>query len=154
VEFVELKGDRLNLGSLTVTWKAVQHPGSCVSYRFDSDGKSLVFSTDTELRAADFVKTSENRKYFEAVDVLVMDAQYTLGEVIERADWGHSSASLAVDFAFEFQAKSLFLFHHEPSNSDAKIEEIGRLAQWYADHKNAGTLKVSLAREGRSEAIR
>ncbi|MEI8092904.1 MAG: MBL fold metallo-hydrolase [Spirochaetales bacterium] len=153
VEFSELKGSRVTLGSLIVTWKTVQHPGSCVSYRFDADDRALVFSTDTELRAADFVKTGENNKFYEAVDVLVMDAQYTLGEAIEKADWGHSSASLAVDFAVEFHVRCLYLFHHEPSNSDAKIEEIGRLAQWYADHKKAGHLEVKLAREGRSQVI-
>jgi len=151
--FVEL-GDRpMELAGTKISWKTVHHPGGCVSYRFDRKGKSLIFSTDTELRVADFVRSESNKVFYQGTDILIMDAQYTLDEAIDRPDWGHSSSSLAVDFALDFKVKTLYLFHHEPNHDDAKIEEIGRLAQWYADHKNPGSLQVLVAREGREEFL-
>jgi phosphoribosyl 1,2-cyclic phosphodiesterase len=153
LEFVELGYQPLVWGSFSLSWKTVNHPGSCVCYRFEHESKTLVFSTDTELRTADFVKTPETLAFYHKLDVLIMDAQYTLGESIEKADWGHSSSGLAVDFALDFQVKTLYLFHHEPTNGDSRIEEIGRLAQWYSDHKKSGELLVRLAREGRWETL-
>ncbi len=147
--FVELDEGPLVIAGTQVRWRSVNHPGSCVCYRFERDGKSLIFSTDTELRVVDFDKSPENLLFYDEVDVLVMDAQYTLDEAIERPDWGHSSSGLAVEFALDFHAKTLYLFHHEPNHDDSRIEEIGRLAQWYADHKRPGGLKVLVAREGR-----
>jgi len=53
-----------------------------------------------------------------------------------------------------FGLRTLYLFHHEPNHDDGKIEEIGRLAQWYADHKRPGVLEVLIAREGREEEVK
>lgn len=152
MRFVELD-QPVVVGGTRVSWQRVNHPGSCYAYRFERSGHSLVFSTDTELRLEDFERTPENLAFYGNADVLVLDAQYTLGEAIERTDWGHSSASHAVDFALDFAAKTLYLFHHEPNHDDAKVEEIGRLAQWYADHKCPGSLLVHVAREGREGSL-
>jgi len=153
LNFVTLGTEPVVVGGTTVSWKAVNHPGGCWSYRFDREGKSFVFSTDTELRVQDFELTDENTQFFGGADVLVLDAQYTLDEAIERPDWGHSSSSMAVEFSLAFGVKKLYLFHHEPNHDDGKIEEIGRLAQWYADHKRPGVLEVVVAREGREESV-
>jgi phosphoribosyl 1,2-cyclic phosphodiesterase len=154
LSFVTLGTEPLVVGGTKVEWKAVNHPGGCWSYRFERAGKTLVFSTDTELRVEDFERTDANLAFFGGTDVLVLDAQYTLDEAIERPDWGHSSSSMAVEFSLAFGVKTLYLFHHEPNHDDAKIEEIGRLAQWYADHKRPGVLEVVVAREGREERVR
>jgi phosphoribosyl 1,2-cyclic phosphodiesterase len=153
IRFVELGTEPVTIGETTVRWKAVYHPGTCHGYRFDRQGRSLVFSTDTELRSDDFARTEANREFFGGADALILDSQYTLAEALERPDWGHSSSSLAVDFALDFGAKRLYLFHHEPAHDDAKVEEIRRLAQWYADHRNPGALKVLVAREGREGVL-
>ena len=148
MEFVELDGDTRIVAGTKVRWKSVNHPGNCHAYRFDRQGHSLVFSTDTELRVQDFGDQAANRWFFGTVETLVFDAQYTLGEALERSDWGHTSSGMAVDFALDFGVGTLYLFHHEPDHDDATLEEIARLAQWYADHKRPGALKVKLAREG------
>jgi len=154
LNFIELDEQPLLVAGTRVGWKPVNHPGGCFSYRFEREGHSLVFSTDTELRVEDFVRSEANRSFYGETNVLIMDAQYTLDEAIERPDWGNSSSSMAVDFALDFGVKKLYLFHHEPTHDDAKIEEIGRLAQWYADHKSPGSLEVLVAREGREEESR
>lgn len=151
VDFRELSGKSITIGGTKVRWKGVNHPGTCTSYRFDRRGRSFIFSTDTELRVEDFSRTEENVAFYQGADTLVLDAQYTLHEAIDKSDWGHSSSSLAVDFALDFEVRTLYLFHHEPNHDDDKVEEIGRLAQWYADHKRPGVLRVLVAREGKEE---
>ena len=62
--------------------------------------------------------------FFQDADAIILDAQYTLGEAFEKYDWGHSSYSMAVDFAIEFGIKDLYLFHHEPLYDDKKMSSI------------------------------
>jgi ribonuclease BN (tRNA processing enzyme) len=122
-----------------------------MSYKVTETGRSFIYSTDTELTEKDFHRTPRNVEYFQGADAIVLDAQYTLGEAIEKYNWGHSSYSLAVEFAREFEIKQLFLYHHEPLNTDSDMEGILRSAQWFdrrLDHKGHGTLDIDLAREG------
>jgi len=77
----------------------------------------------------------------------VMDSQYTLGEAIEKYDWGHSSYSLAVDFASEWKIPKLVLFHHEPKYDDKKIYKILNSAKWYEKHIENSNLEIYLAKE-------
>lgn len=148
VEFVTLTGKQRKIGGATVTWRDTNHPGGCTSYRVQEDGRAVVFSTDTELTERDFEKTPENGRYYQDTDVVVMDAQYTLGEAIEKYDWGHSSYSLAVDFASAWGIKHLVLFHHEPLYGDSKMYGILKSAEWYAGRLMGDGVRISLAREG------
>ena len=126
----------------------MNHPGGCYSYAIEESGIRAIYSTDTELREEDFRRTPENMAYFQGADILVLDTQYTLGEAIEKYNWGHSSFSLASDFAATWGIKRLVLFHHEPSNSDLKVESIFKSASWYIDHLESKGIEVFLAREG------
>lgn len=153
VSFVELDSLPRTIGGTEVSWKRVNHPGVCVCYRFARHGRRLIFSTDTELRSQDFDREPSNLDFFSGVDTLILDAQYTLDEAVERSRWGHTSTGLAVDFALDFGAKTLFLFHHEPEHDDSQIAQMGRAAQWYADHRSPGALKVAVAVEGVREVV-
>jgi phosphoribosyl 1,2-cyclic phosphodiesterase len=55
-EFVELSSGPLQIGETMISWKAVNHPGGCFSYRFEENNKVVIFSTDTELTTKDFEK--------------------------------------------------------------------------------------------------
>jgi len=147
-EFVTLGGSPVRVGTSTVAYRPMRHPGGCHSYRVEAEGLKIVYSTDTELDAADFVKTPENGRYFRGLDALIIDTQYTLDEAIEKNNWGHSSFSLASDFAVTWGIKRLVLFHHEPTYSDRKIDLLFRNATSYLDHLGAGGTEVILAREG------
>lgn len=146
--FHELTGNPLRFGGMEVSYRPVYHPQGCTAYRFSENGRSCVFSTDTELRTSDFIKTPDNLKFYDHLDILILDAQYTLGESIDKTNWGHSSYSMAVDFALEYNISKLFLFHHEPNYSDASLEDIQRLADWYLQHNGHEGLEIELAREG------
>lgn len=146
--YYRLKERQLELGSATIQWRPVKHPGGCISYKFTENGKSFIFSTDTELTEKDFRKTEENIKFYGNCDILVLDSQYTLEEAIEKYDWGHSSYSLAVDFAAEWRIPTLVLFHHEPKYNDKKVFGIQKSARWYSRHLENSPQNIYLAREG------
>lgn len=147
-EFRVLTGEPVRLGNVEVSYRLMNHPGGCYSYTVTEDGVKTIYSTDTELREEDFRRTPENAAFFQDADLLIIDTQYTLGEAIEKYNWGHSSFSLAADFASTWNIKRLVLFHHEPFYSDRKIDGILKNASWYSDHLQSSGIEVYLAREG------
>jgi len=143
-----LKGSSLEIGGAKISYRKMKHPGSSTAYKVTENGKTMIFSTDTELMEEDFQRTQENIEFFQGADILIMDSQYTLDEAIEKYNWGHSSYSLAVDFANEWEIKKLILFHHEPMYDDKKMHSILNSARWYLTHLENDTLKIYLALEG------
>jgi ribonuclease BN (tRNA processing enzyme) len=114
-----------------------------------NDGKRrFIYATDTELSASDFMKTDENTEFFRNADLIVIDCQYTLGEAIEKYNWGHSAFSLAVDFAANWGIKHMVLFHHDPTYNDRKLFNILQSARWYTERLNIKGIELSLATEG------
>jgi len=146
--FVRLDDAGVRLGGVSVQYRAMSHPGGCYSYAVEEGGKKAIYSTDTELDPKDFDRSPENEAYFKGADALIIDAQYTLGEAIEKQYWGHSSFSLAADFAASWHIKRLVLFHHEPSYGDQKIGSILKSASWYLKHIEDRGIEVVLAQEG------
>jgi phosphoribosyl 1,2-cyclic phosphodiesterase len=138
----------VNMGSVEITWKKMNHPGDSYSYKVREGDRSFIYATDTELSANDFQKTEENTGYFENADLIVLDSQYTLGEAIEKYNWGHSAFSLAVDFAANWGMKQLILFHHDPTYDDRKLLNILQSARWYAERMGIKDIEISLAMEG------
>ena len=146
--FVRLSRSGERICGLQVFWKEMKHPGGCLAYKIVEGGKSLIFSTDTEISPDDFNRTQDNIRFFQDTDLLVLDSQYTLGEAIEKYDWGHTSYSMAVDFAAEWNVRTLALFHHEPSYNDRKIHSMLNSAQWYRARLHKRAFEVILATEG------
>ena len=136
------------LNDLSITWKKMNHPGDSYSYKLDDGKHKFIFSTDTELSAADFIRNEENTSYLENADLLVIDAQYTLGEAIEKYNWGHSAFSMAVDFAANWGIRHLVLFHHDPTYDDKKLHSILQNAKWYMERMNIKGIRLTLAAEG------
>jgi len=147
-EFRVLTGERVRLGDVGISYRLMNHPGGSYGYAIEEGGVKVIYSTDTELREEDFRRTSENAAFFQDADLLILDTQYTLGEAIEKYNWGHSSFSLAADFASTWRIKRLVLFHHEPFYSDRKIDGILKNASWYSEHIGSSGIEVYLAREG------
>ena len=145
--FHQIDDEVMKIGTAEISWRRVKHPGGCFSYRIQEEDKIFIFSTDTELGERDFRRDKENTDFYTGTDLLVMDSQYTLGEAIEKYDWGHSSYSLAVDFAAEWKIPKLVLFHHEPKYDDKKIYKILNSAKWYEKHIEHSNLEIYLAKE-------
>lgn len=153
ITYVHLKDQCFEINDAAICHKLVNHPGNCFSYRVENDGKSFVYSTDTELTEADFDKSEINQLMYKNLDVLVIDTQYTLGEAVEKYNWGHSSFSLAVDFASVWEIKRMFMYHHEPMYDDKKLNSNLKSARWYLSHLNNTSLQIELAEEGYEEVL-
>ncbi|TVR69781.1 MAG: MBL fold metallo-hydrolase [Spirochaetaceae bacterium] len=146
--FHKLTQEGVELYGARVIWRELNHPGRAFGYRVDYGGRSFGYITDVELLESDFEQNRANARVFSDLDVLILDAQYTLDEAIEKINWGHSSFSLAVDFAKAWNTRRLFLFHHEPQYNDRKLEQNLQAARRYAVGIKGGALDVYLAREG------
>jgi phosphoribosyl 1,2-cyclic phosphodiesterase len=147
LHFHHLRSESVILGNARVSCRQMNHPGKSVSYRVQEKDKIAIFSTDTELTEAEFDKNRDNKAYFEKADVIILDGQYTLGEAIEKYNWGHSSYSLAVDFASAWNINHLVLFHHEPEYDDRKLHSILQSADWYRSYLKNGDIRIDIARE-------
>ncbi len=148
LEFVVLGEKPLRFGSAELTWRELNHPGTAFGYQIREHGKTFVHATDVELLESDFEKTPENTRFFQGADMMTLDTQYTLGEAIEKYNWGHTSFSLGVDFATAWATKRLYLFHHEPLYDDKKLHKNLQSARWYANRLGNTTLQIYLSEEG------
>jgi phosphoribosyl 1,2-cyclic phosphodiesterase len=140
--------DPVILDHVTIDRKKMNHPGDSYSYMVNDGKHRFIYATDTELSAADFMKTDENTAFFRNADLIVIDCQYTLGEAIEKYNWGHSAFSLAVDFAANWGIKHMVLFHHDPTYNDRKLFNILQSARWYTERMNIKGIELTLAMEG------
>ena len=138
----------INISGAEVSYRIMNHPGDSYSYKVDDGLNRFIYATDTELSSDDFLKNDENNSFFAEADVIVIDAQYTLGEAIEKYNWGHSAFSLAVDFAANWNIKHMILFHHDPAYDDHKLYNILQSAKWYTERMSIRGIKISLAMEG------
>ncbi len=148
LHFHQLPPEGIELYGRRIRWRELNHPGRAFGYRVDEGDRSFGYITDIELREQDFEKSVENKKFFEGLDAMILDTQYTLDEAIEKHDWGHSSFSLGVDFAVAWNISNMYMFHHEPLYSDKKLDQNLQSARWYAKRIGGNTLEIELATEG------
>jgi len=132
----------------TISMKKMNHPGDSYAYCVEEKGKRFIYATDTELTTSDFIKNDENTAFFKDADLIVIDCQYTLGEAIDKYNWGHSAFSLAVDFSANWNIKHMVLFHHDPTYDDHKLYGILQSAKWYLERMNLKDIELTLAFEG------
>ena len=149
VSFTDLvAGTTVQVGAMAVENTKLSHPDGVFCYKISSNGKSIVYATDTEHRN---VLDPRLQKIAKDADILIYDAQYTPEEYAgtpppAKFDWGHSTYDQAILAARNTLKPDgqLILFHHDPDHDDAKIDEIEKCAQDMA----GSDIKVMAAREG------
>lgn len=107
-----------------VTLIEQDHAHGSFGYRFERDGKAVVYSTDAEHPpvADDMEAEDLFGAFFAKAELVIADTMYSLGDTVSlKLDAGHSSNIVAVDLCHDFGARRLALFHHEPSYSDADL---------------------------------
>jgi len=155
IEFVKLiPGETREVSGINVTPKLQRHSGDSYGFRFESEGRSVCYSTDSEHKLEDPAETAAFVKFFRGADLVIFDAMYSLAEAVSvKEDWGHSSNIIGVELCQMAEAKHLMLFHHEPANGDATIEGILKDARRLEElTRNAQArpraLKISAAFDG------
>ena len=115
---------RYSIGGIEITSILQNHPGKSYGYRFESEGKAIVFSTDSEHKQDAEEDGYPFIDFFKNADLVIFDAQYTMADAhFTKINWGHSNNVMGVELASRAKVKTLALFHHEPTNSDAQLEE-------------------------------
>jgi phosphoribosyl 1,2-cyclic phosphodiesterase len=101
------------------------HAGDSYGYRIEQNGKSLIYTTDSEHIVEDHVQRAGFIEFFWEADLVVFDSMYSLADAITmKADWGHSSNIIAVELCQIALCKKLCLFHHEPAHNDQQITKV------------------------------
>lgn len=147
-------------GRVQVSSLELDHPSGAYAFRFECDGKTLIYASDGAFPAPD--KGSDNParsfiEFFRDADLVIIDAQFSLAESLEKRSWGHSSAVIGVELAAHAGAKRLALFHHDPYSSDAALEHLLRIGREHAANPpvagRAQGVEVFLAREGQTVTL-
>ena len=131
LEFHELgDGSVLELrGGARVTARQVPHRGPTLGYRLEAAGLAIAYLSDHQAPSAGSGAVGEAAlELADGVDLLIHDAQYTPAEFAAKSYWGHSTPGYALEVAKAAGAKRLALFHHDPTHSDDKLDQLGEEA--------------------------
>lgn len=161
-EFRDVKADMVyQLGDTRITTFALNHPGTCIGYRFDRLGKSIVLASDHEHKQTPDPTLVD---FARGADLLYADAQYLEDEYegrvgimkerpVPRRGWGHSSVESFIASAVAADAKRLHLGHREPKRDDADLHRVERFAQeamrqtLIAQGRDPNEIEVCIVRE-------
>jgi phosphoribosyl 1,2-cyclic phosphodiesterase len=127
VEYRDLREGTYKIAGLDVETLLLSHPGNCLGYRINHKGRSVCYITDNELflpNSPNFSQEYVDRlsKFVEGADVLITDATYTDDEYPRFVGYGHSSVSQVAALAARARVKTLYLFHHDPNQTDDDID--------------------------------
>lgn len=134
-------------GAYKVDYLVANHSTKTAIYRFKIQGYTIIYAPDNELplttsplryidRFCDFVKDC---------DLLIHDGQYDLNMFKKREGWGHSARERVIELAKKSGVKRLYLTHHDPDSSDAKLKKISEELLAYRENP---FIDIELAREG------
>ena len=113
------------VAGVTVTLIRQHHSHDSHGFRFTRDGRTAIYSTDSEHKLDDMESEAAFEAFFAGADLVICDTMYSLGDTVSlKQDWGHSSNIVAVDLCHAAAAKQLALFHHEPTYSDEDIQRM------------------------------
>ncbi len=148
VTFRDLGEEVLPIGDIVVRTLLLNHPGNCLGYRVDYRQASVCYVTDNELIPPSSPQHDPARRerlieFVRGTDALITDTTYTDAEYESKTGWGHSSVSQVIDLAHHAQVGSLYLFHHDPEQSDDQID--AKLAQARSTLEQLGSRTVCFA---------
>jgi CheY-like chemotaxis protein len=104
VYFHDLDEEELSFGRIKVKTMLLSHPGRCLGYRVDYNGRSVCYVTDNELFLennphfnAHYVSKLAN--FVQGTDAFITDTTYTDQEYASKVGWGHSCIGEVVKLA-------------------------------------------------------
>ena len=156
IEFVRLEvGKPYDLAGYRVTTKKQRHGGDSYAYRFERDGRSVVYSTDSEHKLEEADEAQAFVEFFRDADLVIFDAMYSLADAVSvKEDWGHSSNVVGVELCQLARVRHLCLYHHEPIFDDDKIATVLRETRRLEEiTRGEHRLRVSAAHDGMEIAL-
>lgn len=127
--FVEMKGP-VDLGAAKVSFQHLNHPGVCIGFRVETQGKVVTYLSDHEpfsklggVSDLSLRQDAEIAAFARGSDMVIREAQYTEAEYATRKGWGHATYDDAAKFALESGVKRMAITHHDPYHTDAMLDE-------------------------------
>ncbi len=153
IEFIPMRpGETITVAGAKVRALLQNHEGDSYGYRFEKDGKSVVYTTDSEHKPEDTEGTARFVEFFRDAGLVIFDAQYSLADTVSlKEDWGHSSNISAVELCHQSRTKHLLLYHHEPAYDDNMLYRVWQETIRYEELMRDGgapPLNVSSAYDG------
>ena len=156
-------------GPISFTYNSVHHPGTTFGYRFNINGKNILYISDNEcqylnkaIRQKYGQFSQEEQELYDAMqkeeyeselkliqdaDILIHDAQYTPEDYEKKRGWGHSCYIDTVNTAIDAGVKELYLYHHDPNYDDDAIEKLYQHTLNIIKDRNSD-LNCHIAKEG------
>ncbi len=126
VTFHEIGEQKIVMDDVRVRTIMLKHPGHCLGYRVDYNGRSFCYITDNELYPADSDFADEEflkalAAFCHGANVMVHDSTYFDEEYATKVHWGHSSLSEVCRLAALAEVERLWIHHHDPDQDDEAI---------------------------------
>ncbi len=126
--------DEFSVGTAKVTSRSVPHVGPTNGYRIEWEGATVAYISDHQQPYDGGNSIAEGAlELCDGADLVIHDAQYTVAEFPKKSTWGHCTVEYAVMVAKEAGAKSLALFHHDPTRHDEALDDLTMCAREFAD---------------------
>jgi len=147
----------IQIEDMTITPYQLDHPDPCWGFKVKSGNKVYSHCVDTEGVRTSREAMGPDVYLYQGVDLCYFDAQYTLPELVEKANWGHSAAQIGVDIALRENIPHLLFAHHDPGADTARIHELRAQTEDYcrwrrqqaeSNHQTLPELKWDFAHEG------
>jgi phosphoribosyl 1,2-cyclic phosphodiesterase len=125
-------GEEFMVGTTRVRTQGLHHPGGCLAFRLERQGRAFVFATDHEHEIAPDPALAE---FARGADLLYTEGQYLLSEyegraalpgepLLSRRGWGHSAVEHCVATAVAAGVARLHVGHREPRRDDAQMAAV------------------------------
>lgn len=125
----------IKIDDMTVTPYQLDHPDPCWGYKVQSGKLAYAHCVDTEGTRQSRESLGPDLPLYQGIDLMYFDAQYTLPELADKANWGHSAAQIGLDIAFREKIKSVIFAHHDPGASTEQIYSVIEQAREYYNYK-------------------
>ncbi len=127
--------EKVKIQGFEVTPYELDHPDPCWGYRIEKNGHSYAHCVDTECTRQTRDELGPDLGLYQKADLMLFDAQYTLTEAVDKANWGHAVASFGLDIALREGIKKALFAHHDPFATADKIAAAEAQARAYYESR-------------------
>ncbi|HBE01547.1 MAG: hypothetical protein A2096_08665 [Spirochaetes bacterium GWF1_41_5] len=141
--------EKYEINGVKLSFNKLFHPGDSWACRLDFNGKSIVYTGDSEYNEKDSRQVANAIEFFRGADILIMDTMFSAEESWTKLDWGHSSANVCIDIGNRAEARKLIMFHYSPAYSDEMIyEQFIKAREYCAMVSRKNKMEIEAAWEG------
>jgi len=149
ITFLDTSTDDFAVNGAKVRSRWVRHTDPALGYRVELEGAAVTYISDHAQGCngdADDYVPDDVLELCDGTDLLIHDAQHTIGEYEVKRHFGHCTIDYAVRVASLAGARRLALFHHCPTHSD---DDLDRMLAYARDlSAKTGGPEIVAAREG------